>query len=72
MQIPRIVALILVALTVGLVHSFTAPKLEQLVPASWRSNMWTQAAFSGAFILVAVLISTAALRALRISAGRAV
>jgi hypothetical protein len=34
--------------------------------------MWTRAAFSGAFILVAVLISTAALRMLRINAGKVV
>lgn len=69
-SVTKVFALVLVSLTVGLVHSYTAPKLEQLVPATWRQNMWTQAAFSGAFILVAVFVSAAALRALKIPAGR--
>jgi len=52
----------LISVVVGFVYTYVQPQLNNVVPASWKSNKLTQAFFSGAFIIVAVVISIYAVR----------
>ena len=60
----KVLSLVAVAFVVGTVHTFIKPHLDNVVPSSWKSHWAAQSFFTGAFILIAVVISTVALRAL--------
>lgn len=59
----HIVALALLALVLGFVHSFIAPKLQAVIPSNLQQGMLLQSFFTGAIILVALFLSGFALRA---------
>lgn len=60
----KALAVAVVAFIVGVVHTYIKPQLDSIVPASWKSNYWTQSFFTGAFIMIAVIIATTVLRML--------
>jgi hypothetical protein len=64
----KALSVVVVAFVVGVVHTFIKPHLDNVVPASWKTNYWTQSFFTGAFIMVAVILSTSVIRMLPIPA----
>jgi len=54
----HLVALAVLALVLGWVHSFLQPKLANVLPASFSQNTFGRAFFTGAFILVSFFIAT--------------
>ncbi len=71
-NIGKVVAVAVVAFTVGIVHTFIKPHLDNLVPASWKTQWYAQAFFTGSFILVALIVSATALRAFKVPGVKAV
>lgn len=65
----KALAVAVVAFIVGVVHTFIKPQLDSLVPANWKTNYWTQSFFTGAFIMIAVILSTTVLRMLPVPAA---
>src|SRR6266851_1874355 len=56
----HLIALAVLALVLGFVHSFLQPKLANVLPASFSQNTWGRAFFTGAFILVSFFIASLA------------
>jgi hypothetical protein len=59
----KVIAIIVTAFAVGVVHSFIKPQLDAIVPANLKSNWVTQSIFTGGFILAAIVVATTVLRA---------
>jgi hypothetical protein len=66
----HLVALAVLALVLGFVHSFLQPKLANVLPASFSQNTWGRAFFTGAFILVSFFIASLAVGAVFHTKGK--
>ncbi len=52
----HILALVILAFVVGWIFNYANPKIQPYLPAA-LNNMWGQAAWTGAFILVTLFVA---------------